>query len=91
MVCVFAKNEVPTEKTEEFIAVARELVDATVKEDGCVTYEFCRKGNFYIFFERWESQSALDNHFKMPHFVKCVPAMEALRTSGETTVIDKLF
>ena len=91
MVCVFATNKVSANKVDEFIAVAKKLVDETVKEKGCISYEFCKKDDLYIFFERWENAEDLDNHTKTAHFVKYVPMMEKIRLTGETTVIEKIY
>lgn len=91
MVCVFALNKVSADKTDEFISIAKKLVDETVKEDGCISYEFCEKDDYYVFFERWKSADALDKHTKTSHFLQYVPMMEAIRIDGETTIVEKLF
>lgn len=91
MVCVFAANKVSAHRVQEFIAIAKKLVDETVKENGCISYEFCEKDDYYVFFERWKSADALDKHTKTPHFLEYVPMMEAIRTEGETTIVEKLF
>ena len=91
MICVIATNIVNDEKVDEFIGIAKKLVDETVKESGCISYEFCEKDNFYVFFERWQSADALDKHTKTSHFMKYVPMMEALRTEGETIIVEKIF
>ena len=55
---------------EAAIAAARAMMTETHKEKGCEAYtfsaDFSDPGLFHLF-ERWESQTALDAHFKAPH------------------------
>ena len=55
---------------DEAIAAAVEMMAATREEAGCISYTFSadlsEPGDFRIF-EEWESQDALDAHFKAPH------------------------
>jgi quinol monooxygenase YgiN len=60
-------------RREQAIAAARELMQATRKEPGCIAYVF--SGDFedpgcFRLFEEWESQAALELHFKAPHMAK---------------------
>ena len=52
------------------VAAARTMMEETHKESGCISYTFSEDldeaGCFHIF-EEWESQDALDAHFKAPH------------------------
>ncbi len=52
------------------IAGAREMIEETLKEKGCLNYVISAdvgdEGLFHLF-EEWESQEALDAHFKSPH------------------------
>ena len=65
MVCVFAANKVPYYKEGQFLSTAKKLVDESVKEEGCITYELCVKDDSYIFFERWERRKLLKNIKKL--------------------------
>ena len=55
---------------DQAIAAAIEMMAETHKEAGCISYTFSADlsdaGGFRIF-EEWESQQALDTHFKQPH------------------------
>ncbi len=57
-------------KKDEAIPAAVEMMAETHKEPGCISYTFSADlsdpGVFRIF-EEWESQDALDAHFKAPH------------------------
>ncbi len=52
------------------VAAATTMMAETLKEEGCISYTFSADltdpGGFRIF-EEWESQEALDAHFKAPH------------------------
>ncbi len=60
-------------KRDEAIAAAVAMMEETRKEPGCISYTFSADltsaGDFRIF-EEWESQEALDAHFKAPHMAK---------------------
>lgn len=67
-------------KREGAVAAAKVMMEATRKEEGCAAYVFSADfeddGVFRIF-EQWESQEALDAHFKAPHmaaFQKAIPS-----------------
>jgi quinol monooxygenase YgiN len=55
------------------VEAAIEMMEATRKESGCISYTFSADladpGAFRIF-EEWESQEALDAHFAAPHMAK---------------------
>ena len=57
-------------KRDEAAAAALEIMKETHKEEGNLAYAFSSDlsdpGLIYIF-EKWESQEALDFHFKTPH------------------------
>ncbi len=63
---------------EVALAAATEVMKETHKEPGCVSYVFstdlAEKGLFHLF-EEWESQEALDAHFKTPHMATFQTAM----------------
>ena len=68
-------------KKAEVSAAALEIMKETHKEEGNIAYAFSSDleddGLIYIF-EKWESQEALDFHFKTPHmaaFQKTVGAL----------------
>ena len=68
-------------EVEKALALARELVLETRKESGCIRYELCqnqKKDTHVALLEEWESQTALDAHFRTPHFVHLVPKLQAL-------------
>jgi quinol monooxygenase YgiN len=58
---------------EPAIDAVRQLMEDTRREPGCIAYTF--SGDFedpgvFHLFEEWESQEALERHFKAPHMAK---------------------
>lgn len=73
------------EKRDAAIKAAVEMMEATRQEPGCISYTFSadlsEPGDFRIF-EEWESQDALDAHFKAPHMAKFQGEMGAFGVRG---------
>ncbi len=70
MLVVTGTVEVAPEGVEKAAKAAQEMVAETVKEVGCITYEFSQilgHANRFRVYEEWESQSALEAHFSTPH------------------------
>ena len=96
MVKVTAVCYVKAECTEEFLGIAKELVEKTNAQDrGCIKYELCKDVNdplHYVMLEEWEDQSALDEHMEKEHFVDLVPKLgEQTSKPIELTVLEKAF
>jgi quinol monooxygenase YgiN len=57
--------------SEKAAAAARQAVAATIKEDGCISYEMylsVSDPNRLVVVERWASREALSLHVETPHF-----------------------
>jgi len=81
MIVIAGHIRLDPSKRAEAIAAARTMMEATRREPGCAAYVFSadleQEGVFRIF-EQWESQEALDAHFKAPHmaeFQKAIPGL----------------
>ena len=70
MLVIAGRIRLDPAKRSDAIAAAREMMTDTHREDGCISYTFSAdlsdEGVFHVF-EEWESQEALDAHFKTPH------------------------
>ena len=58
------------------------MMQATAKEEGCVTYRFAadlEDKNRFLIFEEWTSDNALQAHFKAPHMAVFRAAMAGLK------------
>jgi quinol monooxygenase YgiN len=87
-------------KVETAKQAALAVMTATQQEEGCISYTFSadllEAGHFHIF-EEWESQTALDAHFKAPHMATFQKAMGGFGVSEirvqryEVGQVDKLL
>ena len=96
MLKVTAVCYVDADKVDEFLAIAKELVEKTNSLDpGCIKYELCKDLDnplHFIVLEEWESQSALDDHMQATHFTDLVPKLgEQTTTPIELTLLEKVF
>ena len=68
-------------KREAAILAAKEMMAATRQEPGCRAYTFSldlEDGGRVHLFEHWESQAALDAHFKSAHMARFNAAVAGL-------------
>ena len=68
-------------KREAAILAAKEMMAATRRESGCRAYTFSldlEDGGKVHLFEHWESQAALDAHFKSAHMARFNAAVAGL-------------
>jgi len=96
MIQVFAANFLKQECIEDFLAVARVLVEKTKTNDkGCINYELCKDLNDplrFIMHEEWEDKDALDAHMKSEHFRELAPKFGEYTTKpSELTFLEPLF
>ncbi len=87
---VVAKNYVKPEKVQEFMDLCKNLVEATLKEEGCIEYGLYQElGNSGIltFLEEWKDEKSLDEHLNSNHFRKIFPLFsEYLEKETEVNV-----
>ena len=89
MIKVVAKHTVKANQVQEFINLARTLVeDTNQKDEGCIHYDLYQdltNPQVLTMLEEWESQEALDQHSAAEHFKEIVPKLGAL-TEGPADV-----
>jgi quinol monooxygenase YgiN len=95
MITVVATNYIKEDKIDDMINIAKELVEETRKEDGCITYNLFQdsedKGTF-TFVEEWTSKEHLDAHMQTEHFTRIVPKIKELcRAEGKISVLNKVY
>lgn len=64
---------VKPERRDEWMEAALAMSRASQAEDGCVTYRFyadLEDPNLILLFEVWESEAALEAHFKTDHIAE---------------------
>lgn len=84
MICVHAICEVKPQCLEEFLKVAAELVEASRKDAGNISYHLAKEvgeSAIYVFVEQWKDDDALDLHIAQPHFTQAVGKFGSLLAS----------
>lgn len=70
---------------EAALAAVAPLVEATLAEEGNITYGFwvdpAERGRFHVY-EEWVDSDALDSHMGTPHMAEFMGAMAGLGITG---------
>jgi quinol monooxygenase YgiN len=73
MPVIAGRIRIDAAKRDAATTAALEVMEATRREPGCISYTFSADladdGLFHVF-EEWESQEALDLHFRTPHMTR---------------------
>ena len=88
MIKIIAKNPVSSENKAKFIETAKELIEKSRKESGCISYNLFESvdGKYLTFIEEWKNEKAIEEHNNSDHFKSIVPKLGEL-TSGEIDVV----
>lgn len=81
MIRIVSRLVVKKEHIAKFQELAKELVDGTRTEAGCIIYELnqsIKDERIHCFTEDWKDQAAIDSHNASPHFTKIVPQFAPL-------------
>ncbi|WP_171129630.1 MULTISPECIES: putative quinol monooxygenase [unclassified Ruegeria] len=73
MLIVTGTVEVSADNVETATQAAQIMVAETMKEPGCLIYEFSQvlgHVNLFRVYEEWEDQAALEAHFATPHMAE---------------------
>lgn len=68
------------EKREDFLPLAKELVEKSAAEDGCIEYRLFvdrEDDNHFAIVEEWESMEKVEAHRETEHFTRIMPAVGA--------------
>jgi quinol monooxygenase YgiN len=71
-VLVVARAQVRPEAIAQFAAAARDCIEATRKEQGCLAYdlfESVSEPGFFVSVEHWETRADIDRHMAALHTV----------------------
>jgi quinol monooxygenase YgiN len=78
LLVIAGQIEIDPAHREVAVAAAIDMMEATRREPGCISYTFsgdlADPGRFRLF-EEWESQEALDAHFASPHMARFQKAL----------------
>ena len=93
-VLVIAKFVARAGAEDQLRALLQSMLAPTHAEPGCELYELYEtdtRGRFF-FYERWESQAALDQHIATPHFKRLQQAGgELLSEPFEINILKKIL
>ena len=85
MIYLIATLTIKPGSLDNIMEAVRPCIEATRKEDGCISYDLHRnvtEPDQLVFVERWESRPQLDAHFSTPHLI-------AWREAGEPFFLDR--
>lgn len=90
---VVAKSYVKPEKVQEFMGLCKNLVEATLKEEGCIDYGLHQEldnPEILTFLEEWKDEKSLDKHLNSNHFKEIFPLIsECLEKETEVDIYKK--
>ncbi|WP_301357818.1 putative quinol monooxygenase [Enterococcus spodopteracolus] len=69
MIIINAKFTIKEAKRAEFLDEATQLIEATRKEDGCLSYqlyESTEQVNVFLMVENWRDEQAIEGHNQSP-------------------------
>lgn len=77
MIKIIAKNYIKKDKKDDFLKLAKELIIASRKEDGCIAYDIYESidGKCLTFIEEWKDEEAIKSHNSSTHFTAIVPKL----------------
>ena len=73
MILIAGTIRIEAQHRTEAIAVMTAMMAETMKEEGCVSYDFSADLNdetVFHLFEEWETQEHLEAHFVAPHMAE---------------------
>ncbi len=95
MIKVVAKSFAKPDKLDKILELSAEMVEKTVKEEGCIKYELfqdIKAPEVLVIIEEWESEEALSRHMASEHFRRIVPQLNELREkASEVNILKKFF
>jgi len=81
MIKVVAKNYFQKGKIEEGIELYNQLIQETVKEEGCIKYELYQDINdphVLTMIEEWDDLASLTSHEGTLHFIRIFPLLKEI-------------
>lgn len=87
MIIVHGTIPIKPDAREEALVLARRMTEETLKEMGCISYDFyvgLRDPNTLMLFQEWESMDALMGHFQTEHMEEFMRELPRV-VSGQVT------
>ena len=76
---VVARKKLLADRKDEALAIYREMIELTRKEEGCVAYDLAQSNDdpdLVAVIESWESMDALNAHIASEHFGRLIPQLD---------------
>ena len=86
MIKTIARQVIKEEYIEQYQALAKELVEETRKEPGCISYssnQGLKDKRVHCFIEVFADQAAVDAHGASAHFKRIVPQFSVMFAENE--------
>ena len=87
MLLVLAEARIDPAKLSEVRALARQMIEASRAEEGCVSYDYAvdlLEPDLLRVIERWKDWQALHDHFATPHMAAFGKALRAVAPKSVT-------
>ncbi len=94
MIKVIARSVIKENHLSDALQIYKLLVDETIKESGCITYELFQELNNpdnLTLIEEWEDMEALRRHTQTPHFTTLVEQLSHFEKELPVLIYKKLF
>ena len=91
MIKIVSKNTVKKEKKQEFINTAKELIEKSRAEEGCIYYTLNESldGKYLTFIEEWKDEKSIEIHNNSEHFKTIVPKLAKFKEGASDLVLYK--
>ena len=91
MIKIIAKNTVKKENKAEFINTAKELIEKSREEEGCISYTLNESldGKYLTFIEEWKDEKSIEIHNNSEHFKSIVQKLSKFKEGYMDVVLYK--
>jgi len=93
MLKIIAKSFIKDNELEKAIKLYKELVEETLLEDGCISYELFQdinNKNMLVIVEEWQNEKYFEAHKNSEHFTRIVPQISNIRLSSEINILQRM-
>ncbi|RII36416.1 antibiotic biosynthesis monooxygenase [Clostridium chromiireducens] len=94
MIKIVAKSVIKTEEKDNYLQLAKDLIDKSRQESGCISYSLFQDINdesVITFIEEWQDQKAIELHNSSEHFKRIVPLLGEYRIgNGEVNLYKEI-
>ena len=93
MITIIAKSIIKEGSKEYFKKNAKELINESRKEEGCISYnlyEDLKNKEIMVFLEEWKDEKSIEMHKNSEHYKRIIPILNKFRKGpSEITLLKK--